>query len=61
MVKDVHGEQQCLVSWPAYSVLTRVGGCESVLSPLAFWEVGVVYASDGKYVSSQVFIHTVCS
>lgn len=35
--------------------------CESIPCPLVYWEVGVVHVSDGKCVSSQVFIHTICS
>lgn len=62
-VRDVHGEQQCLVSWPAIlCYLVSVGASPAQVQPcpLDLCQVGAVHTSGGKCINSQVFISTKC-
>lgn len=49
-VKDVHGEQQCLVSWPAtlFSVVSMDVGSSC---PLVLCQGGVAHTSGGKCIN----------
>lgn len=47
-IKDVHGEQQCLVSWPATLIVSTAVGPSC---PLVLCQEGDIHTSGGKCIN----------